>query len=794
MDSTSGRRNTNPPAAFPRGSMSPFDWDRIIQDGLSDSSLFPMQMSYPSQPEEADTLTVRSLGNNHLDTTYNPVSSRIPEQRTLSKWPNTPTNPPDMMSVGVSSTIPYTVPLASYVVNNEGPWPRQGFFAGPSTLDGRKSQRFEQLRRNQDSYGNLFQTESDPMGSVIYKRPVSDSGYGSMRSVYASSISNLDAGLPATGNRNSFPHGHGFQQTDVKFASEPKVSSSGVSRSVNSLLRCPTCKKVVKTQSALRKHDQRHRKPYICDYPNCPGSGQGQGFGTVNDLDRHIRSKHRERDVLFCHFSGCQEKGRKFTRSDNFGVHLTRCHGIEKDEVKEIIQRKKEQQRLGNHGEAPHERNSDIQIQDARQDISFHAMEQSNESLVVDDSQYEMYDLDDQGPVPEDIDFYQSANQSRDLEDKATPMLEQSKYRPAGSQDMEYLSGMEPNFEPVDFIMDTTLDISESATPVATTTTGATPMKANMSDINALTDPHAQRVLASALAHKRSKDLRKSKGMGISHKQLAPVGRRIDTPTLSSRKESAREDFNPGDVATPDSKDEECHTDSQDDENAATILRDIKSRGFELRRNVPLLSPSTPNAPSSSPSTPPLSCPTCSKTCRRPSEMAKHMKRHSRPYSCTFPPCTKTFGSKNDWRRHENSQHLHYESWHCTLDLSTTTSTSTTTLEPQDQDQDQNNDEANTCKHISYHLDAFKSHLSRTHSIPQPSINAHATRARRLLPTPSTFHCGFCPSRIAQPDWSARFDHLDAHFTGRGGSAKVSMAAWKAEGVNPQDESQSRDT
>ncbi|KFY49018.1 hypothetical protein V495_00831 [Pseudogymnoascus sp. VKM F-4514 (FW-929)] len=580
-------------------------------------------MSYPSQPEESDTFTVRSLGNNHLDTAYNSRSSGIPEQRTPAKWPNTPTNPPDMMSVVDSSTIPYTVPLASYMDNNEDPWSQKGFVTGPS-FDGRlnlKGQRFEQPRGNQNPYGNLFQTESDPMGGLIYKRPLSDSGYGSMRSVYASSISNLDAGLPVTGNRNYFPRSHGLQQTEAKFASEPKVSSSGVSQSVNSLLRCPTCKKVVKTQSALRKHDQRHRKPYICQYPNCPGSGQGQGFGTVNDLDRHIRSKHREQDVLFCHFSECQEKGRKFTRSDNFGVHLTRCHGIEKDEVKEIIQRIKEQQRLGAHGERPHERNPDIQIQHASQDISFHAMEQSNESLVADESHYEIYDLDDQGHIPEDMDFYPSANQSRDLEDKATPILEQTKYRPAGSQDMKYLSGMEPDYEPVDFTMDTTLDISESATPVATTTTGATPMKANMSDINALTDPHAQRVLASALAHRRSKDLRKSKGLGVSQKPLAPVGRRIDKPTLSSRKKTSPEDFNPGDVATPDSKDEDCHTDSQDDENAATLLREIKSRGFIITRKTPLES-STPNPPSSSPSTPPLSCPTCSKICRRPSEMA----------------------------------------------------------------------------------------------------------------------------------------------------------------------------
>lgn len=244
--------------------MSLFDWDQIIQDGPSNSSQFPMQMSYPSQPEESDTLTVRSLGNNHLDTTYNPVSSGIPEQRTLEKWSNTPTNPPDMMSVG-ASTIPYTVPLASYMDNNEDPWSQKGFVTGPS-FDGRlnlKGQRFEQPRGNQNPYGNLFQTESDPMGGVIFRKPLSDSGYGSMRSVYASSISNLDAGLPVTGNRNYFPRSHGFQQTEAKFASEPKVSSSGVSHSVNSLLRCPTCKKVVKTQSALRYDScSENRKPY----------------------------------------------------------------------------------------------------------------------------------------------------------------------------------------------------------------------------------------------------------------------------------------------------------------------------------------------------------------------------------------------------------------------------------------------------------------------------------------------------------------------------------------------------
>jgi hypothetical protein len=41
------------------------------------------------------------------------------------------------------------------------------------------------------------------------------------------------------------------------------------------------------------------------------------------------------------------------------------------------------------------------------------------------------------------------------------------------------------------------------------------------------------------------------------------------------------------------------------------------------------------------------------------------MKRHERPYGCTFANCNKLFGSKNDWERHENSQHFHWDCWRC---------------------------------------------------------------------------------------------------------------------------------
>jgi hypothetical protein len=100
-----------------------------------------------------------------------------------------------------------------------------------------------------------------------------------------------------------------------------------------------TVEKLEVVLNVSRKHYQRHRRPHFCQYSGCPRSRHGLGFSTDRDLDQHIRSKHQQQGVLFCHFSECQEKGRKFIRSDNFGVHLNRVHGIGKDEIKEIIQR-----------------------------------------------------------------------------------------------------------------------------------------------------------------------------------------------------------------------------------------------------------------------------------------------------------------------------------------------------------------------------------------------------------------------------------------------------------------------
>jgi hypothetical protein len=44
---------------------------------------------------------------------------------------------------------------------------------------------------------------------------------------------------------------------------------------------------------------------------------------------------------------------------------------------------------------------------------------------------------------------------------------------------------------------------------------------------------------------------------------------------------------------------------------------------------------------------------------------SKHLGRHKKIYSCTSLDCDKRFGSKNDWVRHEESQHPMATTWLC---------------------------------------------------------------------------------------------------------------------------------
>lgn len=129
------------------------------------------------------------------------------------------------------------------------------------------------------------------------------------------------------------------------------------------------------------------------------------------------------------------------------------------------------------------------------------------------------------------------------------------------------------------------------------------------------------------------------------------------------------------------------------------------------------------------------------------------MKRHSKPYGCTFAKCSKTFGSKNDWKRHENSQHFHQETLRC--DIS------------------REEEGGGVCGKAFYRRQTFQEHLKNHHHMEDDApIKDKLESCRIGRNGQSRFWCGFCLSTLelkkkGTDAWNERFDHIDDHFMGK---------------------------
>lgn len=145
----------------------------------------------------------------------------------------------------------------------------------------------------------------------------------------------------------------------------------------------------------------------------------------------------------------------------------------------------------------------------------------------------------------------------------------------------------------------------------------------------------------------------------------------------------------------------------------------------------------------------------------------KHMKRHSKPYACTFPNCAKSFGSKNDWRRHEDSQHLHLEVFRCSIVPGK---------------------EGGICGKTFERRQLCQDHLRRVHGMKdENSIKEKLLECREDSECPPSFWCGFCIKNVAitargPKGWTERFDHIDDHFMGRNLQKSRTISDWKHAG------------
>ncbi|KAG7103493.1 Transcriptional regulator CRZ2 like protein [Verticillium longisporum] len=157
-------------------------------------------------------------------------------------------------------------------------------------------------------------------------------------------------------------------------------------------------------------------------------------------------------------------------------------------------------------------------------------------------------------------------------------------------------------------------------------------------------------------------------------------------------------------------------------------------------------------------------CPGCPKSFQRRCDLKKHIKRHDKPYGCTFLNCYKSFGSKNDWKRHETSQHTQLEVWKCNERAS--------------------NGVGTTCGKVFPRREDFKLHLQDTHNFRDVSaLEAELHSCRIGRDCDLRYWCGFCEkimgrSHTAMHPSTKRFDHIDDHFCGRN-TAKRSISEWK---------------
>ena len=134
---------------------------------------------------------------------------------------------------------------------------------------------------------------------------------------------------------------------------------------------------------------------------------------------------------------------------------------------------------------------------------------------------------------------------------------------------------------------------------------------------------------------------------------------------------------------------------------------------------------------------------------KSPAEFKKHVRRHTKPYACTFVEagCPGRFGSKNDLKRHEVTQHVPWEGWRCGETLK---------------------NKGSTCNRSFDELDDFLKHLAKTHRYDQSrckllSRDCHISRKHE-----GRYWCGFCRAikKLAKKGVDGeneRFSHICDH-------------------------------
>ncbi|KAH8893121.1 hypothetical protein GQ53DRAFT_102717 [Thozetella sp. PMI_491] len=725
--------------------------------------------------------------------------------------------------------FPQNYPLLKFYTDRDGPW----IPLSKSGADARSDDPRGRAQPLGLSFGNgaaMFNNYRDPVSSECDTIPpgvlLSDSGYGSLpkasvgtQSLYGGDVDRNLETQSMISHATDFNLHQGLAKLSWGQQSVTHSQAGGADRLV-----CSTCHRMVKNKSELNKHYLRHTKPHQCDISGC---NRKEGFSTKNDLMRHKESVHKTVGKKYsCNIGVCRDKEKIWPRADNFRSHLKRVHNriitADDDELKTFI-----------YSPASHEDNSldysppvaadaedpalpssnwagmELRPEDAMslgdgpsQDrlspmetrLAFsgedHAMHDGSFPLGSDSG-----DQDDDhdgsiGLLPEDslqFDHMVPTTRPRNSrspshEEAATPDL--SCIRPDVLNHTSFSQELHDGSDNRPQVIDLVSDESVAATPRGADDDcdeeSPAPEETN--------EPHEPSKLEPAI---RVDALKQEGSFSSDTQPSTPEEGSLEVDSLevedlssscpskaSEDNDTAQESVLPEPKSLVD-KLEDINLD--DEEKTRNILEGLQARGVlekmmerlgyqKAKDQAPkpkkgAVHPAqNDNHPNNQ-----VACTECPKSFNRQCELKKHMKRHAKPYGCTFLGCSKRFGSKNDWKRHENSQHFQLEVWKC--------------------EELTGDGTKQRCGKVCHRRETFKHHLDKDHSITDLKAVDKTLEASRIGRTcESRFWCGFCERKIeatpdGKPAFAQRFDHIDDHLFGRSGPKKQ-ISEWK--NVDPE--------
>ncbi|KAJ9165307.1 Zinc finger protein ZIC 5 [Coniochaeta hoffmannii] len=182
----------------------------------------------------------------------------------------------------------------------------------------------------------------------------------------------------------------------------------------------------------------------------------------------------------------------------------------------------------------------------------------------------------------------------------------------------------------------------------------------------------AQNQITVALAHRRMaspEEMLPMKTEPEASSQYPPLPDDDDEPVPEARPRSKRKKDDDYDY-TPGKKTKSSNTSSSRRTRAKPLPKPSSPTRNPTASNRTPRHPATKPTTSSAARTKSLSCPHCKLTAFKDSStLETHIKKqHTRPFKCVFhfAGCASTFASKNEWKRHNSTQHLVLHYWLCT--------------------------------------------------------------------------------------------------------------------------------